>query len=413
MATFKAVLLAGDVHRKLDGTKNIKIRIYHNKSVQYLSTPYYLRDGELKDGLVVGPDCDSELLNYELGEMMQKCREVCIRLGSARTSRMSCSEIKEQIVAFMEPDYQFIDFVSFCRDQIDRAEKDKTKEWYRASLNSLIWFFGRDRIDARDITAQRVIEWRQRLETCGQNGKPMSPGGISNYMRGIRSLYNKAKCHFNNEDYNIIRIPNDPFSAKVKIPRYRRSRKSLSIDEMIRIRDGHFSTDRANMARDVFMVMFYLMGINVKDLWDVKRLTRGRFEYERSKTQTEDNIYRFPLSIRIEPELEELSRKYSSLEFLSDLRIRYKDYRTFGQAVNKGLEVVSDELNLHCHITTNWARHTWASIARNRAGVPKADIDFCLGHVNNDYKMADIYIDVDYSIFDQSNRAVLDLLQKK
>ena len=36
-----------------------------------------------------------------------------------------------------------------------------------------------------------------------------------------------------------------------------------------------------------------------------------------------------------------------------------------------------------------------------------------LGHVNNDYKMADIYIDIDYSICDKANRAVLDLLQKK
>lgn len=59
------------------------------------------------------------------------------------------------------------------------------------------------------------------------------------------------------------------------------------------------------------------------------------------------------------------------------------------------------------------SRHTWASLARNKAGVPKADIDFCLGHVNNDYKMADIYIDIDYSICDKANRAVLDLLQKK
>lgn len=82
------------------------------------------------------------------------------------------------------------------------------------------------------------------------------------------------------------------------------------------------------------------------------------------------------------------------------------------KAINKGLDVISCELNLHCNLTSNWARHSWASIARNKAGVPKADIDFCLGHVNNDYKMADIYIDIDYSVFDKSNRAVLDVLKK-
>ena len=31
MATFKAVVLAGNSHVKSDGTKNIKIRIYHKR----------------------------------------------------------------------------------------------------------------------------------------------------------------------------------------------------------------------------------------------------------------------------------------------------------------------------------------------------------------------------------------------
>ena len=155
-----------------------------------------------------------------------------------------------------------------------------------------------------------------------------------------------------------------------------------------------------------------MMGINVKDLYSIKKVVRGRLEYERSKTETEDNIYRFPLSIRIEPELEVLVRKYSDIAFLSYFRRQYCDYRNFMKAINKGLDVISCELNLHCKLTSNWARHSWASIARNKAGVPKADIDFCLGHVNNDYKMADIYIDIDYSVFDKSNRAVLDVLKK-
>lgn len=413
MATFKAVTLAGNTHIKSDGTKNIKVRIYHNKSSQYISTPYYVEEKYLKDGVVSGEYRDSELLNFELSNLIQKCRSICLKLGTERSSRMSCSEIKEQIIAAMEPDYEYIDFVSFANKIIDKTEKEKTKEWYQSSLNALIWFYGRNKIDVRDITAQRMNELKERLATGGINGKPMSPGGISNYLRGIRSLFNKAKDHYNNVDYDIIRIPNDPFSSKVKIPKYRRSRKSLSVEDIKRIRDGQFSTARANMARDVFMIMFYMMGINVKDLYSIKNTTRGRLEYERSKTETEDNIYRFPLSIRIEPELAVLVKKYSDIAFLSYFRRQYCDYRNFMRAVNKGLETISDELHLCCRITTNWARHSWASIARNRAGVPKADIDFCLGHVNNDYKMADIYIDIDYSIFDKSNRAVLDLLSEK
>ena len=42
MATFKAVVFQTGRHIKLDGTSNIKIRIYHNRESQYISTAYYI-----------------------------------------------------------------------------------------------------------------------------------------------------------------------------------------------------------------------------------------------------------------------------------------------------------------------------------------------------------------------------------
>ncbi|MEG2066362.1 MAG: phage integrase SAM-like domain-containing protein [Tannerellaceae bacterium] len=411
MATFKAIIFATKNHIKSDGTTNIKIRIYHNRSSQYISTPYYIEPSGIgKDGVVFSYYSDADLLNYELGNLVQKYRGVCLKLGSERISRMSCIEVREQITAAMEPEYEFIDFVSYSNGIIEKTEKTGTAEWYQTAINALCWFYERRKIDIRDITAQRLNDFKEKLSTSGQSGKPLSPGAISNYLRAIRSLLNKAKQYYNNEDYDIIRIPNDPF-AKVKVPKYRRARKNLSIRDIIRIRDGNFLTGRANMARDVFMIMFYMMGININDLYNLKSTVRGRIEYERSKTTTEDNTDRFPLSIRIEPELDLLIKRYSDIAFLSYFRRQYSNSNNFMRAVNVGLKEISDELNLGVKVTTNWARHSWASAARNKANVPKADIDFCLGHVNNDYKMADIYIDIDYSIFDKSNRAVLDLIK--
>ena len=54
-----------------------------------------------------------------------------------------------------------------------------------------------------------------------------------------------------------------------------------------------------------------------------------------------------------------------------------------------------------------WFRHTWATIARNKCGVSKDDIDLCLNHTGNN-PMADVYIDYDWSIIDRANRKVLD-----
>ncbi|WP_139785119.1 Arm DNA-binding domain-containing protein [Parabacteroides sp. Marseille-P3160] len=42
MAIFKAVVLSSTNQLRQDGMANIKIRIYHNNSTQYISTPHYI-----------------------------------------------------------------------------------------------------------------------------------------------------------------------------------------------------------------------------------------------------------------------------------------------------------------------------------------------------------------------------------
>ena len=405
MATFKPVVFTTKNHIKSDGTTNIKIRIYHNKQSQYLPTPYYIELGYLGlDGNISSFYPESDMMNYELGEIIQKHKKNFLQLGSSRTSKMSCAELKEILSSMSEQKSEYIDFVEFCNNIIDNTTKETTASWYRCSLTSLKKFWKSEKINVCDITANRMREYQDYLVKNG-----MQPGGINNYMRGIRSLYNKCKDHHNKEDYDIIVIPNTPFK-RVQIPEYRRRRKNLQVEIIKSIRDKHYDTERENFARDMFLMMFYLMGINVNDLFNLQPPIVGRIEYERSKTNTKDNIYKFPLSIKIEPELKYLIDKYSSNGFLSDIKSKYTCSYNFMKAINIGLKRICEKLNIP-KITTNWARHSWASIARNKAKIPKADVDFCLGHVNNDYKMADIYIEIDYSICDDANRKVLDLLK--
>ena len=181
---------------------------------------------------------------------------------------MNSAEVRDQIIASLEPDCEFIDFIPFSQSVVEQTTKAKTAEWYKSAIDLLCWFYNRKKIDVRDITAAQMSALKEKLAIAGPSGRPLSPGAISNYLRAIRALHNKAKKHYNNEDYDIIRIPGDPFS-KVKIPQYRRARKSLSVQDIKRIRDGNFSTGRANMARDVFMIMFYMMGININDLYNL------------------------------------------------------------------------------------------------------------------------------------------------
>lgn len=117
MATFKPVVFSTKNHIKSDGTTNIKIRVYHNKELQYIPTDYYIKPSFMcSDGTISPIYPDADLFNYELSEVIQKYRKAALKIGSARSSNMSCSEFRDFIVQSVKPDYGYIDFVKFCGD---------------------------------------------------------------------------------------------------------------------------------------------------------------------------------------------------------------------------------------------------------------------------------------------------------
>ena len=100
---------------------------------------------------------------------------------------------------------------------------------------------------------------------------------------------------------------------------------------------------------------------------------------------------------------------------------RYQHLEVFHDAVNTGLKSICKAIRgqeiqelgkteFPENVTTNWARHTWATIARNDCGVNKDDVALCLGHVDTDNRVTDMYIKYDYSIIDGANRKVLSKL---
>jgi hypothetical protein len=235
-------------------------------------------------------------------------------------------------------------------------------------------------------------------------------------MTNIRTLFNAARDRYNDEDKGEIRISHYPFS-KYKIERdYPAKPRNLVIEQNRKIRDikdEDLKTVRAILGRDVYMLSFYLIGINLADLYEmpVTALQGGRLNYNRQKTKGERKDEAF-ISIRIEPEARLLVNKYKAKkgEYLFRFKGQYSDPANFVRAVNKGLEVVSRICSFN-HITSYYARHSWGSIARNDCDISKDDINLCLNHVDQEMKKTtDKYIAKDWSKIDKANRKVLDKL---
>ena len=353
MATFKAIVFKG--HLKQDGTSNIKIRIYHNRESQYIATCYFIQpEGMDGVGRILPNVANGEMIEYEINAYIQKIRREYLKLGQDRTQFMSCKDLKEQIEKSLAPNAEFIDFVEFAQNIVIQTKKKKTAEWYSSSIATLCWYTKRKKIDIKLITSFLLNKMIKDLYQSGPAGIPLEPGTINHYLRGLRALYNKAKLLYNNEDFDIIRIPGDPFK-KVDIPEYRRKRKNIDINTLLKIRDFQSDKIRTNMARDVFMMMFYMMGINVNDLYSISCERRRRIDYKRSKTNTEKNLDQVALSIKIEPELRILLDRYTEGYFLSYFHTNYSNLNNFMRAINLGLKDICMNLELNFKVTSNWA----------------------------------------------------------
>jgi len=161
---------------------------------------------------------------------------------------------------------------------------------------------------------------------------------------------------------------------------------------------------------DIFMLIFYLIGINLVDLTHLKKIDNGYIEYTRSKTNR-------PYLIKVEPEAFEIINRYKGTNYLINILDNYTNYTSFTSKINAQLKriglVYTDSKGnkitkpLFPYLTTYYARHTWATIAAS-LDIPKETIAAALGHGGN--TVTDIYINFDQKKIDQANRKVIDYL---
>lgn len=415
--TFKAVVYAH--HKKEDGTYNVKIRVTHNRVRRHIATNIFVTKEDLTRGLKIKSQNVLDKLKVELN----RYTDIASTITAYQAKKMSVDDVLKYISTYTEKEKQFeLDFIAFSRNVIKEtfdAGRDGTALSYETAINSLVRFLGRDYLSISEITVKLLEDycaWLKKLPP--RQNRVKGDRAPSLYLGNIRILHNKAKDMYNDEDAGIIRIPLSPFK-KFKVPKSPLTRKrSIAIEKLQAIMsiDGKFPKgSRVELARDVFLLSFGLIGMNTVDLFKCTQFDGDRITYDRAKTHTRraDNAR---ISIKVEPELQALVEKYRDKtgKRVFNFYQRYADHNVFNANVNRGLKIIGkmsgveiDDLEFYA------ARHTWATLARNKAEIDKATIHEALNHVDEQMRITDIYIDKDYSRQDAANRKVLDLVSFK
>lgn len=402
MATLKYVILKH--HRRGDGTWNVKIRVTHARSSAYISTSFYVNSKQVNRNLEI----NDNFLRSEIDIMLTELRRCVVKMRGAE-SRYSAKELAE----YLEREYSagkgfilcFFKYGELLSEKKKQAGRISTGKLYVTLLNSLKKFTVSEKLPIEEITP-RLLE---KYETWLRENH-LTDTGINLYMRTLRAIFNAARREFNDEDRADIKIPHYPF-LKYRIPAAAESKKrALNIKTIRAIRDSKPENKREILARDVFMLSFYLVGMNTIDLFNCREIKGGRIIYERTKTKSRRKD-KAEISIKIEPEAVLLVNRYRDKtgKRVFNFYQQYADRSSFNANVNKGLKAIGrlNTVNIP-KLNTYYARHSWATIARNLCRINKDDIAFCLNHASSQYKVTDIYIEKDYGIIDDSNRKVID-----
>ena len=402
MITVKPIVILSN--RRRDGTYLVVLRVYFAGKVRRIPTSIVCRSGDLTRSGRIKSQAVLDSANAVAGRMLEavSCYTEAELTGKDVdwvVSRMNCAD---RLHTFA------LDFFSFA-DEYLAGKRASSRCQYITALNTFALFLGRRSIDINDITKPILtdfVSWMGDKAFCFQSGA-ISPskrvrvpnGAESRHIAKLRHIYEKAKERYNDEDDGAILIPRSPFSGiKIKTPPSR-GQKSLGVELMQRLIDARYPAGRVRTSLDLFVLSFALMGANLADLYEAGQIG-AVWNYRRKKVR-ERRADGAEMRVTV-PEC--VADRLESLAVLQDRNPAY-----ITEMVNRGLSRWCKDEGVP-RFTFGAARHTFATLARYKAGIEKATVDECLCHIG-DFKITDIYLERDWDLLNQANRKVLALFE--
>ncbi|MCY4779506.1 site-specific integrase [Sphingobacterium sp. UT-1RO-CII-1] len=412
MASITPTILQNN--RRKDGTWLVVYRLSHRRSSVYIKTSHVISESSLNKDRTIK---QKFILDYLYSDILL-LQDKISRLG-IRAESMTASQIRELLISDGR-DIDFIEFMDECFVEMSKNLKKNTMGTYRTTINHLKDFQNGKPLYVPEITSKYIrafLEYvkkpRSITRSMGRSTAQeavMSGGVASNnsihtvYFR-FKKLYDLCKEKYNDEELGVIRIPGNPFS-NVPVPKMQITKKrSLSIEDVRFIRDYQPTIFGEIVGKNIFMLSFYLCGINIVDLYNNLHEEVERLEYNRSKVEDirMDNGF---ISVSIPKEAIPYVRWFISV------RSRWSSSAILVEACNRGLRRISQKMEMKESISSYYARHSFATIARNDCRASKDDVGLALNHVSADNRITDTYIRPDWSIIDQVQRDVIDKLNE-
>lgn len=401
------------------GIYTVKVALRNKGSVFYLPTSVRVeRDKWLGDHVAEVTNEDKRI-NRMLEDRVRLLRvklmeiEASMNIGAMKAKELMmliepgvAEEVRER-----EEKKRLVGFNAFFDRFLERKDKMETRCVYVHTRNKMGVFCDLERLRFEDITYAWLCDFELWMK---RRGNKVNTRSIA--LRCVRAVYNAAI----NE--GVAKLEDYPF-RRFKIKKEETEKRSLTVEELRRLRDAKGLTEIQRRFVDAFFLSFYLCGINMVDLKGLLPLEGdGRIRYRRSKTGV-------LCEVKVPREALRIIERYRGNGRLVNFGEMYKGEGEFLHKMNAALQTVGDVRvvmvrsgNGGWHrkrvfdawfprLTSYWARHTWATIAAD-LDVPDAVIDAALGH-RSPYPMTDVYVRRNLKKVDEAVRRVIDYVNEK
>lgn len=394
MTTFSIVIVP--TKRLANGKHRIRIAVAHQAQTRYIATPFILDSiSQLKKGRVVRHE-NAAQINLCL---QRTINEYILILSSIKhANQLTCTQLIHSIQE--EERKKYLTFDVIAKEFLSTLQSEsriKSYKLYKTAISHFNRFLKKEHdIPLEQIRPSHIHQYQNFLEK-----KELSSTTVRIYLTLIKVILNYAI----KMDYIHYKV--HPFAACI-LPSSRIRNLDLTVDELKSLRDVSLKEQNLLIVRDLFMLTYYLGGINLKDLLDYhfeeNNLILSYIRHKTYRTKHGENEIVFS----IQPEAQQIISKYRTdkgfLKFGP-----YESYNKVYSLIYRYLSRIAREAGITSSISYYFARKSFAQHGYN-IGIQIETIEYCIGHSMKSNRPIGNYIRVMRSHADIAMRRIFDEL---
>ncbi|HCK24198.1 MAG TPA: hypothetical protein DHW31_05310 [Bacteroides graminisolvens] len=375
------------------GKHKIRIAVGHKKQTRYLVTRFIIDDlSQFRDGQVVN-DLEAPAINSKLRNLLNEYQDA---LDKINTDAYTCGQIVEYLSRFKRTSSTFN---SVAKEMISEMKEEGRKGTAGLYELTLRYFnectYGKMMLDM--IVPKTIKDFDLFLN---------KEKGLNATTRGIHMAHVKAIINSAIRD-KIVSYETHPFEYYVK-PAPEVRELDISVEEFKKIRDSDFPEKSLRVARDVFLLSYYLGGINLIDLMNINFKNATTIEYIREKSKNTKRGEK-KISLSIPPEAQPIIKTWIGRN--GKLNFGYKlSYSNFRNYVTKELQRLADRLELNKHVVYYSARKSLVQHGFE-LGIPLEVLEYCIGQSVKKNRPIFNYVKIMRKHADEAIRKILDSIK--